>query len=212
MSKNAKLLTVIVVLALALFVWQQRCHCVGSTCPPALALPDVLDGKVVSLKPTDVDFYKANIPEAVHKAGKGGISDAIVVQLAKDLTVYRMWNGPATKEDETPETNLYGRWWAYDRPQGTVDDYRQHYEVCKSWNKLTHVATCHLSPGSVIAIGPGQSVTPPTCGDADNKESYPADAQHWQVYVNDAKASVKCDDGFDYEADPKDIAVKKAAP
>ncbi len=142
-------------------------------------------------------------------AGQGGISEGLVVRLTEDLPVYRMWSGP-DKLNASGFTNRIGQWWAYDAPTGTQAAYRDHYDICLAWNDLTWVATCTLKAGSVVAIGPGQSVSAETCGDPTGQESYPANPDYWQTYV--AKAWARADelqcpaDSADYQADPEDIS------
>jgi hypothetical protein len=120
-----------------------------------------------------------------------------------------MWSGPQ-KVDARGNTNRMGQWWAFDAPSGPVDGYRRDYEVCVAWNDLTWVATCTLKAGAVVAIGPGQSVSAATCGDASGQESYAANPGDWQVYVEKAwarSAELECPDATqDYEADPGDVA------
>jgi hypothetical protein len=108
-----------------------------------------------------------------------------------------------------------GQWWSYDPPRGTLQAYRSDYEICVAWNDLTHVATCTLKKGAVVAVGPGNSVSAATCGDAAGKESYPADDRSWQVWVSKVwarGAELECPpEAGDYEADPADVARPKAA-
>lgn len=178
-----------------------------------LSLPGKLSGVAQVLSPTDADYARAVVGSAVKPAGMGGVSDALVIRITQDINVYRMWNGP-TKIDARGNTNRLGGWWAYDAPQGTVNDYRTNYEICQGWNDLTWVAKCTLKAGAVVAIGPGQSVAADTCGDPTGKESYPANGRDWQLYVDKPwarAAELVCPpDTADYAADPANIAVAKA--
>lgn len=174
-----------------------------------LALPASLDGKAEVLQPGDADYARADVAGAVKPAGDGGITAALVVKLTQDVPVYRMWNGP-DKVDANGYTNRIGQWWSYDAPSGTQAEYREHYDICDGWNDLTWMATCTLKAGSVVAIGPGQSVSAETCGDPTGKESYPANPEYWQTWI--AKAWARGDElscppaSDDYKADPNDIA------
>ena len=174
-----------------------------------LSLPPALTGKAVVLSPNDPDYARAAIGQAIQPAGQGGISAGLVIRATQDITVYRLWNGP-NGVDSSGNTNRMGSWWAYDAPQGTVAQYRSNYEICKSWNTLTWVATCHLAPGAVVAIGPGQSVSASTCGVSSGQESYPADPVWWQTYVNKAwsrPSELVCPPANDdYQDDPANIA------
>ncbi|MFM2060204.1 MAG: hypothetical protein RLY71_4589 [Pseudomonadota bacterium] len=178
-----------------------------------LSLPGKLSGVAQVLSPADPDYARAVVTSAVKPAGMGGVSDALVIRVTQDINVYRMWNGP-TKIDARGNTNRLGGWWAYDAPQGTVNDYRTNYEICLGWNDLTWVAKCTLKAGAVVAIGPGQSVSAETCGDPTGKEQFPANGRDWQLYVDKPwarAAELVCPpDTADYQADPANIAVAKA--
>ncbi len=188
----------------------------GSTALAAdLALPAALQGKAEVLPSTDPDYARADLTSAVKPEGQGGISAGIVVRLTEDIPVYRMWSGP-DKKDSRGNTNRLGSWWSYDAPQGPVSGYRADYEICNSWNDLSWVATCTLKKGSVVAIGPGQSVSAATCGDVMGKESYPANAEDWQLYVSKAWTRTSTElicpaESADYQANPDDISKPKAA-
>ena len=97
---------------------------------------------------------------------------------------------------------------------GLVSGYRADYEICNGWNDLTWVATCTLKKGSVVVIGPGQSVSAESCGDPTGQETYAANLEDWQVFVSKAwsrSAELVCPaDTSDYEANPADISKPKA--
>ena len=177
-----------------------------------LALPASLQGKAVKLAPSDPDYARAAVENAVKPAGQGGVSDAIVVKITQDIPVYRMWNGPGDVNAQG-NTNRMGGWWSYDAPKGAVEGYRKAYEICNDWNKLKWVATCTLKAGAVVAIGPGQSVSAQTCGDPTGVEQYPANKVDWQTFVNKpwARSSeLSCPpESADYQANPANIAVKQ---
>lgn len=177
-----------------------------------LSLPAQLAGKAAVLAATDPDYPRAVVTSAVKPAGMGGVTEALVVKITQDIPVYRMWNGPA-KLDTRGNTNRLGGWWSYDAPKGTVADYRANYEICMGWNDLSWVATCTLKAGAVVAIGPGQSVSPETCGDPTGKESYAVNTRDWQLYLDKPwarAAELVCPpDTADYAADPANIAQKK---
>lgn len=174
-----------------------------------LGLPAQLQGKAVVVDVNDPDYARAAANEAVKPAGEGGVTEAIVVRLTEDVTVWRMWSGPE-KKDARGNTNRMGQWWAYDAPRGTRSEYRGRYEICRAWNDLTWMAACTMKKGAVVAIGPGNSVTPATCADGAGSESYNANTTDWQVYVAKAwsrPAELECPpETSDYAADCKDIA------
>ncbi len=186
--------------------------------PPAVAdspLPHQLEGKAVVLAAEDPDAPRADRAGALKPAGEGGLTaPALMVRLTADVPVWRLWSGP-TKKDADGRTNRLGQWWSYDAPHGSQQGYRNDYEVCVSWNDLTWVAQCTLKKGAVVAIGPGQSVSAKTCGDATGKESYPANPRDWQVWISkvwtrDSELSCPAETA-DYEADDADITQPKKA-
>jgi len=129
-----------------------------------------------------------------------------VVRLTRDLSVYRLWAGPSVK-DAQGRTSRIGQWWTFDAPAGTLASFRQRYEVCEKWDTLRFVAQCTLRRGSVVVIGPGQSVSAKTCGNPT--ESYPANDRDLQVYIHEAwnRPELSCpDESRDYEDDPRDIS------
>lgn len=184
-----------------------------SACAPVavrdegLPLPAALQGKAVVVAAADPDYVRANVAAAIKPEGQGGVSQALVIKLSQDVPVYRMWNGPVIAGN----TNRMGGWWAFDAPRGTREGYRRAYEICGTWNQLVWVATCTLKQGSVVAIGPGQSVSADTCGDASGYERYDANVRDWQVYVDKAwtrSAELSCPpETVDYKADPANVAL-----
>lgn len=174
-----------------------------------LMLPETLADKAVVLNADDPEHARAVAGSAINPPGKGGVSTALVVRITRDIPVYRLWNGPG-KKDSRGNTNRLGAWWSYDRPAGPADKYRFDYEICRSWNELSWVATCTLKKGAVVAIGPGQSVSTATCGNADGWEEYQANARGWQTYVDKPwtrGAELECPpESQDYPLDPTDIA------
>jgi hypothetical protein len=168
------------------------------------------------LSASDPDYARAGLTDAVKADGLGGVSPGYAVRLDEDMTVYRLWNGPELL-DARGNTNRLGQWWTADPPRGSVDAYRERYEVCVGWNQLRYVATCTLKAGSVVVIGPGQSVSSETCG--AQEEAYPAQPRRWQVYVHKAwtRLGTELDcppDTADYPANPLNLArpVRGYAP
>lgn len=161
------------------------------------------------LQPGDAGYERAVIGSAVKAAGQGGVSEGMVIRIVQDIPVWRMWNGPA-KLDARGNTNRMGGWWSYDPPKGTVQQYRAAYEICNGWNDLTWVAKCTLKAGSIVVVGPGQSVSAQTCGDPTGLENYAANPVDWQLYIDKPwarSAELVCPDASaDYEADPADIS------
>jgi hypothetical protein len=191
-----------------------------TTAAPAarLRLPPVLAFSAEALAPGAPGYARADVQSAVKAPGEGNVSRAMVIQLTQDIHVFRLWSGP-DKKDANGRTNRIGSWWTYDPPRGAATQYRVDYEICRAWNDLTFVATCTLKEGAIVAIGPGNSVSADTCGDKAGQEHYPANEQHWQLYVSRAFERVGPDNNVkeldcpdasrDYEADPRNLAVPK---
>lgn len=130
----------------------------------------------------------------------------LVVRLDADLPVYRAWNGPGVV-DAGGHTNRIGSCWAVTLPHGSTQSYRGAYALCRNWNELKWIARRTLRKGAVVAVGPGQSVSGKTCGDAD--EAYAASAD-WQVFVDQPwarPAELDCTStAGDYAADPAELS------
>jgi hypothetical protein len=184
--------------------------------PPAvetlLALPAQLVGKAVVVAKGDPDEPRADLSSAIKPSGEGGLTRGLVVRLTADVPVWRMWSGPA-KKDERGNTNRLGQWWSYDAPHGSQQGYRVSYEICASWNDLTYVARCTLKKGAVVAVGPGNSVSAKTCADQTGKEAYPANDRDWQVWISKVwtrSQEIDCPaDTADYQPDLADISHPK---
>lgn len=175
-------------------------------------LPSQLTGAVVIVGSDDPDYARADEAGAVKSPGEGNVSRAVIVRLTQDMPIFRLWNGPDAV-DASGHTNRIGSWWTFERPRGSVQRYRQDYAVCLGWNRLAWVATCTLKKGAVVAVGPGNSVSAETCGDASGREHYPPNERMWQLYVArplervGPEKELDCsDESRDYAADPRDVS------
>jgi hypothetical protein len=179
----------------------------------AIRVPRQVAGGLEFVLAGDAAYAAADPSSAIGAPGIGKVIRPYVVRLTRDLTVYRLWSGPAVK-DVQGRTSRIGEWWAFDRPTGTLASYRERYEVCEKWNTLRFVAQCTLRRGAVVVIGPGQSVNAETCGGPSGREQYPANARDFQVYIHAAwtktgtpDAMLSCpDESQDYRNDPNDIS------
>lgn len=184
----------------------------GAFAQNAVDLPPSLQGRVEVLKLQDPDYERAVAWKALKGPGDGGVLGVVVVRLKQDVPVYRLWNGPQAK-DANGNTNRLGGWWSADKPVGSVQQYRNTYEVCTVWNRLSFLAACTLRAGAVVAVGPGQSVSNTTCNSAS--ESYPQERVRWQIYIDQPwkrSAELSCPpDTQDIEVDPSDVTKPKAA-
>ncbi len=181
-------------------------------------VPRDVAGSLELVAAGDAAYAAADPVDATGTPGIGRVSRPYVVRLTRDLAVYRLWRGPDVR-DAQGRTNRIGEWWAFDPPTGTLPSYRRRYEVCEQWNTLRWVAQCTLRRGSVVVMGPGQSVNAKTCEDPSGREEYPANDRDLQVYIHQAwtqtgqpDSALSCpDESRDYQDDPHDIA-KPLAP
>lgn len=144
--------------------------------------------------------------QAVRLEGEGGLSAGVVIVLQTDTVLYRVWNGP-DKLNPAGNNNRVGNWWTFDAPTGPAAAYRKDYAICHSWNDLTWVTSCKLKAGSVVAVGPTQSVAAGKCSDPN--ESYKA-TKAQQVFVPNAWAhpNLDCSDlSHTFKASQSDLSV-----
>lgn len=99
------------------------------------------------LDSTDTELLK----RAVLTKDEGGLCMGSIFVVKKPIVVYRVWN---KNESKTAK----GRWWTFDKPTGTLQGFREDYEVCCQWGPKNKVDACSLKVGSKIVVGPGQSV------------------------------------------------------
>ncbi len=185
----------------------------GSAFAGDVNLPPTMVGKVRQVDPAEPIYAQANLGGAVKPAGQGGVSAGVVVELTEDMPVYRLWQDPPPPG--AAYNNRIGGWWSFDKPYGSREGYRRAYEICGQWNALNMVASCKLTKGAVVVVGPGQSVSPYTCNDASGHESYEANDSDWQIYVDSAyknPALVCPPQSADYVDDPSEISRPVAAP
>jgi hypothetical protein len=94
----------------------------------------------------------ALLAKAVGQANKGGLCTGQVYQAKTDakIVLFRAWNST------NPNSKL-GSWWAFEKPEGKVSDYRKDYEICFEWSPLDMLVQCSVKPGTKVVVGPGQS-------------------------------------------------------
>jgi hypothetical protein len=191
----------------------------GGPSGETVRIPREMAASLELVAATDASYADANAAGATGVPGEGKVTRPYVVRLTRDVPVYRLWAGPAVL-DQQGRTSRIGQWWTFERPAGTLASFRRRYEVCEKWDTLRWVAQCTLRRGSVVVIGPGQSVSAETCGDSSGRESYPANDRDFQVYIHDAwkrtgppREDLSCpDQSRDYQNDPRDIAKAITPP
>ncbi|KZN56817.1 hypothetical protein N474_09360 [Pseudoalteromonas luteoviolacea CPMOR-2] len=136
----------------------------------------------------------AQVPSGViQPADKGGLCKGQVFVASKDITIWRAWNS------EYSGSKL-GKWWTFDKPLGSISQYRRENVICPSYSPLDMLVSCTLKAGSQVVIGPGQSAK---CSDYF---TYPASKMN-QLYLADAKSAViNCqtyDGRFSWQTQPQ---------
>lgn len=116
------------------------------------------------------------LASALGQPDSGKLCMGEVFQVKQPVTVYRVW-------EKSKSYSVYGRWWTFDPPQGTLEQYRIDYEICSEWGARDTTVSCQLTKGAKIVVGTGQSM-------ACNTVTYPVSA-HNQVFVpNDSRNNI----------------------
>jgi hypothetical protein len=145
-----------------------RRHCGSARCAVDCCTPGPH-----GVMPIPPDFEEVISPSV---RGKGGLSTFAVWRVKIPVRVYRLFGGNAP---------AHGRHWTFAAPEGTAEQVRATYGVCKEFNDLTAIVACELPKGALVAVGPGQSVV---CKDGLIFAASPAN----QVVVFDTKELEKC--------------------
>ena len=155
---------------------------------------------------TAADFakFKKLCPSLPDKLGRvvspvdnGNMSSASLLVALRDVPLYRAYSSPKIQCGIDRPSSEFGNWWSIvPLPAGSHRDaYRQKMAVCPSWNDFDKKVTCTLKKGSVIAVGPTQSMdctkdNRAKAGEAGCpavlarwKDKFPASGNH-QVYLN----------------------------
>lgn len=154
---------------------------------PATTGPQTADGNAclgsTDLPPALADAFEAVddptlLASSLGAPGAGALCQGKVYRskATSKITLYRSWNS-------TNPNSRIGNWWAFDRPEGSVADYRSENEICYQWSPLDMLVTCTLLPGVSLVVGNGQSAT------CSQYLSYPVSASQ-QVYIDHPQAAV----------------------
>lgn len=156
-------------------IWQATPNenCIGAIDVPQSCVKEISDSTLIK--------------KVVLQKDSGGICKGVVFEVTKPIVVYRIWNS------KYPDSRLKN-WWTFDKPVGTLESYRENYEICCQWGPRDTMEICTLKVNSKIVVGPGQSIN---CKNAQNYNdtsccdtSYNASPRN-QVYVNDPQNSLK---------------------
>jgi hypothetical protein len=150
---------------------------------PPVAAPAVCPAPAGLPAPLAAQFEPATdaplLAKAVGQADKGGLCTGQVFQAKADASVilFRAWNST------NPKSQL-GSWWAFDKPEGNIADYRKDYEICYEWTPLDMLVQCRVKPGTKIVVGPGQSMQ---CSQYVTYSTSPRQ----QVFIDNAAAALE---------------------
>lgn len=119
----------------------------------------------------------ALLASALGKPEKGSLCQGQVYRANADtrVAIYRAWNS-------TNPGSVYGHWWAFTQPTGSIAQYRENFEICYQWSPLDKLVTCTLKAGTEVVVGNGQSAR------CSEYLTYPVSAIQ-QVYLADAADS-----------------------
>ncbi|MBQ4875719.1 hypothetical protein J8M21_00705 [Pseudoalteromonas luteoviolacea] len=104
---------------------------------------------------------------------QGGLCKGQVFVTIQEITIWRAWNS------EYSGSRL-GKWWTFDKPRGSISQYRRDNVICPSYSPLDMLVSCKVKVGTQVVVGPGQSAK---CSDYF---SYPASKTN-QIYLADAE-------------------------
>lgn len=173
---SAVALLVVSILASAGFSASADTEVAPSQCKPACLgtteLPAALSGQFVAVQDC------ALLAKAIGQPNAGSLCQGQVYESKGDsrVALFRAWNST------NPGSKL-GNWWAFDKPEGRVADYRMGFEICYQWSPLDMLVRCTLKPGTKVVVGTGQSAQ------CSQYLSYPV-SDRQQVYIENAGESV----------------------
>ncbi|KZN52994.1 hypothetical protein [Pseudoalteromonas luteoviolacea] len=104
---------------------------------------------------------------------QGGLCKGQVFVTTQEITIWRAWNSEYTG-------SKLGKWWTFDKPRGSISQYRRDNVICPSYSPLDMLVSCKVKVGTQVVVGPGQSAK---CSDYF---SYPASKTN-QIYLADAE-------------------------
>lgn len=152
---------------------------IKSVCIGSVELPVKV---AASFEPVDDNSL---LNQALGAPGKGSLCQGKVYKANDnaEVTIYRSWNS-------TNPNSRFGNWWAFDRANGKVAQYRSDYEICYQWSPLDKLTQCRLKGGTKIVVGNGQSAT------CSQYLTYGVSAAK-QIYIDHASSSVSDCKDFD---------------
>lgn len=78
------------------------------------------------------------------------MSSGFYMEARDKVTIYRCYDNENSRR--------FGSYWAFEPPEGSHDEYRRAYAMCREWNVMTFCTACTLPKGALVFIGPGQSM------------------------------------------------------
>lgn len=147
----------------------------SQVCEGSSDLPSVL---AVQFEPVQDEQL---LNEALGEPEKGKLCQGKVYVSKSDseVKIYRAWNS-------TNPNSRYGKWWAFNKPDGSVAQYREDYEICYQWSPLDKMVSCTLKPDTKIVVGNGQSAK------CSEYLTYPVSAKQQVYIINASDAVLNC--------------------
>ncbi|WP_086932753.1 hypothetical protein [Agarilytica rhodophyticola] len=144
-------------------------ECVGTT-----ELAEKYKGKLIAAEDSQLLASSLGNPQ------EGKLCQGQVYLSKAPIILYRAWNS-------TNPGSQFGRWWAFEKPNGKVAKYRADYEICYQWSPLDKMSRCTLQAGIKVVIGNGQSAK------CSQYLTYPV-SKAQQIYIESAnEAMVNCE-------------------
>ena len=94
----------------------------------------------------------------VKPADKGGVSRADIVVATQPVRVYRAYSSGTFECGTDKPAAEFGSWWSPVELASPKAGYAASNAICPAWNDLSMVLSCTLAVGTVVLIGPTQSV------------------------------------------------------
>lgn len=89
----------------------------------------------------------------------GGVTRGDIVVAKEAVTIYRAYSAEPFECGVSSPAGSFGSWWTLTKPDQPKQEYRESVGICPAWNDLSMLATCKLAAGTVVLVGPTQSVS-----------------------------------------------------
>lgn len=134
---------------------------------------------LLGCKTTQICDFQSNNNNISHLCGVSTpINDGVfyVNTEKKEIIVYRVY-------DATKPWSMMGRWWVFEKPEGSKDEFRSNNAVCDEWSDLSHVVQATIKKDAIFFIGSTKRV--------ECKDTTYGDTEYLQVFIPQPKKSLK---------------------